>query len=79
MAKHPVPKKKVSQSRTAKRYASFAHKKHVKIEGYTNVITCASCGSSKLNQQACPKCGMFRGKALKAAQVTTAPVTKIKA
>lgn len=79
MAKHPVPKKKVSQSRTAKRYASFAHKKHVKIQGYTNVIMCSSCGNPKLNQQACGNCGMYRGKSVMKGKAKVAPVTKIKA
>lgn len=81
MAKHPVPKKKVSQSRTAKRYASFAHKKHVKLKGVVNWILCAACGEPRLNQKACGACGVFRGKSIKGGDNAkkTDKVTKIKA
>lgn len=33
MAKHPVPKKKTSKSRTRRRFSSFQRKKLVKLEG----------------------------------------------
>lgn len=79
MAKHPVPKKKVSQSRTAKRYASFAHKKHVKIQGFVNVVICKACGNPALNQQACPNCGNYRGRSVTKAVTATEKVTKVKA
>lgn len=79
MAKHPVPKKKVSQARTAKRYAAFAFKKHRKLEGFANVVTCKSCGGPTLNQQACPACGMYRGRSVRDLTKVVEKVTKIKA
>ncbi len=79
MAKHPVPKKKVSQARTARRHAAFTRKKHVRLNGIVNVIPCGSCGQPKLNQFACPSCGTFRGKTLKKTVVATKGIKKIKA
>ena len=78
MAKHPVPKKKVSQSRTAKRYASFAFKKHRKLKAFVNVMTCKSCGSPALNQQACSVCGMYRGRSVRDVKKMTEKITKVK-
>lgn len=79
MAKHPVPKKKVSQSRTAKRYAAFAFKKHRKLEGFVNVVSCKACGNPTLNQQACPSCGNYRGRSTRDISKVVDKVTKIKA
>lgn len=79
MAKHPVPKKKMSNARTAKRFAAFAFKKRRKIEGIVNVITCPSCGNPKLNQKACPSCGNFRGRSVVKATQVLDKITKIKA
>lgn len=80
MAKHPVPKKKVSQSRTAKRHAAFTRKKHVKLNGIVNVIKCEQCGQPRMNQFACPACGFFRGRPTrKVATTPTKGIKKIKA
>lgn len=80
MAKHPVPKKKVSQARTAKRYASFAFKKRKKIEGFVSVVLCKSCGSPALNQKACPSCGAYRGRMpASGTEKTSVKVTTVKA
>lgn len=78
MAKHPVPKKKMSNARTAKRYAAFALKKHKKIQSFVNVVTCKSCGNPALNQMACPSCGSYRGR-VPAGSAAVGKVTKIKA
>lgn len=79
MAKHPVPKKKMSNARTAKRYAAFAFKKHRKLESFVHVVICKSCGSPSLNQQACPACGMYRGRNVRDLGKVVEKVTKIKA
>ncbi len=79
MAKHPVPKKKVSQSRTAHRYASFAAKKFRKINAYVNVVTCSTCGNPALNQQACPSCGNYRGRPTRNITKVVEKITKVKA
>lgn len=79
MAKHPVPKKKVSQSRTAMRYASFVGKKHKKIKNFVSVLPCPNCGNPKLNQKACPSCGQFRGRSVMNMEKEVAKITKIKA
>lgn len=79
MAKHPVPKKKMSNARTAKRFAAFAFKKRRKIEGIVQVIVCPSCGKPMLNQQACRSCGNFRGRSVLAKMKVIEKITKIKA
>ncbi len=79
MAKHPVPKKKVSNARTARRYASFAAKKHRFIKGFVNVVKCKSCGGPALNQQACPGCGSYRGRSVIDMGKAVEKITKIKA
>lgn len=78
MAKHPVPKKKVSQARTAKRYASFVGKKHRKIANFVSVLPCPNCGNIKLNQYVCPHCGKYRGRTVKDVQREVEKITKIK-
>lgn len=78
MAKHPVPKKKVSQSRTAKRYAAFAFKKHRKINSFVNVVICKSCGAPQLNQQACKACGNYRGRNVRDTARAMEKITKVK-
>lgn len=79
MAKHPVPKKKMSQARTAKRYHAFAFKKHRKIEAFVHVVTCKSCASPMLNQKACPGCGGYRGRNVREAVKLVERITKVKA
>lgn len=79
MAKHPVPKKKVSQARTARRHAAFTRKKHVTLNGLVKVIACPGCGQPKMNQFACPSCGTFRGRTLKKSSTGTKGIKKIKA
>ncbi len=68
----------MSQARTAKRYAAFAHKKHVLINAYTNVIKCKSCGNPKLNQHACPSCGAFRSRSVIDKTKEMDKITKVK-
>lgn len=79
MAKHPVPKKKVSNARTAKRYAAFAFKKHRKLGDFVNVVNCPSCGGPKLNQLACPNCGKYRDRSVIDMGKAVEKITKIKA
>lgn len=79
MGKHPVPKKKVSNSRTAKRYAAFATKKHRKIANFVNIVICKACGGPKLNQKACPGCNTYRGRSVVDVKKVVEKVTKIKA
>lgn len=79
MAKHPVPKKKMSQARTAKRYAAFATKKHKFISAFVNVVKCKGCGNPTLNQCACPSCGFYRGRSTRDTAKIVEKVTKVKA
>jgi len=56
-----VPKKRHSRSRQGKRRANW------KLSLPT-ISKCASCGAPKLPHQACPSCGIYRGR----------PVIKVK-
>ena len=78
MAKHPVPKKKMSQARTAMRYASFATKKHKVIKSFVQVVMCKACGNPTLNQHACPHCGNYRGRSIVNTVKVLEKVTKVK-
>ncbi|PIQ77615.1 50S ribosomal protein L32 [Candidatus Peregrinibacteria bacterium CG11_big_fil_rev_8_21_14_0_20_46_8] len=79
MAKHPVPKKKTSKARSARRYASFALKKSRKLQNYLNISSCSACGAATLQHHACPKCGVYRGRSVRSLDKTVEKVTKIKA
>lgn len=79
MAKHPVPKKKVSNARTAMRYAAFAFKKHRRLESFVNVVVCKSCGAPTLNQRACKACNNYRGRSVTDMAKVVEKITKVKA
>lgn len=56
MAKHPVPKKKVSKSRRDIRRAA------VSTLIAPTLIKCANCGSQTPPHTVCPTCGYYGGK-----------------
>jgi len=79
MAKHPVPKKKMSNARTARRHAAFIFSARRKIMNTVNIVTCQACGVPALSHRACTKCGMYRGRSLRSVEKTIDKVTKVKA
>lgn len=79
MAKHPVPKKKVSNAKTAMRYGAFALKKYKAIGNAVNLVKCQSCGAPALNHRACPSCGSYRGRSRGDMNKTVDKITKVKA
>ncbi|MDX2005388.1 MAG: 50S ribosomal protein L32 [Meiothermus sp.] len=56
MAKHPVPKKKVSKSRRDIRRAV------VSTLSAPTLIKCANCGSMVIPHAVCDNCGYYAGK-----------------
>ncbi|GEM86807.1 50S ribosomal protein L32 [Meiothermus granaticius] len=56
MAKHPVPKKKVSKSRRDIRRAA------VSTLTAPTLIKCANCGAQIPPHTVCPSCGYYGGK-----------------
>jgi large subunit ribosomal protein L32 len=55
MAKHPVPKKRVSRSRRNNR------RSHDALRAPT-LTTCPECGSRTLAHTVCSECGTYKGK-----------------
>ena len=54
MAKHPVPKKRMSSSRRDQRRAHDAL-------SAPNLMTCEECGNKKRRHTVCSSCGYYRG------------------
>jgi large subunit ribosomal protein L32 len=55
MAKHPVPKKKTSQS---KRNMRRSH--HALVPA--NLVACQHCKAKRLQHHICPSCGYYDGR-----------------
>ncbi len=55
MAKHPVPKKRMSKARRDSRRA------HDSLSG-PNLVSCAQCSELKPSHVVCPHCGSYGGK-----------------
>ncbi len=79
MAKHPVPKKKMSESRTKKRYGAFKTKTLTKLTNIVNLVNCPDCGAKRLSHTVCHECGKYRGRQVLDKQKKIDKVTKIKA
>ncbi len=79
MAKHPVPKRKTSKSRTSRRYRKFAFEAVKKLKNRVNLTTCSECGAKRLTHHACPECGKYRGRQVIEKGSSDDQVTKIKA
>ena len=79
MAKHPVPKKKVSVSRQKKRYGSFKTKVLKQLSGRANLVVCPNCGAKALAHTACKECGQYRGRQVLDKQKKIDKITRIKA
>lgn len=79
MAKHPVPKKKVSVSRQRKRYGSFKTKALKKLSNSTKLVVCPNCGAKRLSHTACKECGQYRGRQVLDKQKKIDKITRIKA
>lgn len=50
----PLPKRKVSRSRTRRRRAHDAL-------SLKHLVVCENCGEYHISHQVCPKCGSYRG------------------
>jgi len=79
MAKHPVPKKKTSKSRSKSRYGSFKTKVLTKISNSIKLVKCSNCDAMRKAHHACPECGMYRGRQVLEKNKKVEKITKIKA
>lgn len=78
--KHPVPKRKQSKSRSARRYKTFANIARAKLMEKTLLVVCSTCGTKKKNHHVCQACGNYNGKkVIKMEKKMSKKVTKVKA
>ncbi|MDD4351589.1 MAG: 50S ribosomal protein L32 [Candidatus Gracilibacteria bacterium] len=54
-----VPDKKVSKSRTKRRYKKWAYEKKKKLLNRVNLVKCPQCGEKKLSHTICQECGAY--------------------
>lgn len=59
----PVPKQRHSRLRQRRGRARFAAKA-------APTVKCSACGAQKAPHRACPKCGAYRGRTVKAAKAS---------
>ncbi len=62
MAKHAVPKKKQSSSRSGSRYHTFENKTRLRLANSIQTIICPQCGADVRIHRACTKCGYYHSK-----------------
>lgn len=62
MAKHPVPKKKQSSTRTLRRYRTFQNLVRVRLLGGVRLVPCPKCAEPVRLHHLCSSCGHYRGK-----------------
>ncbi|MFA4815157.1 MAG: 50S ribosomal protein L32 [Candidatus Gracilibacteria bacterium] len=80
MAKHAVPKKKQSTTRSNRRYRTFENSARLKLRGMTNIVKCEKCGVAKVAHKVCADCGCYQGKdVMGKIKKQEAKITKIKA
>lgn len=80
MAKHAVPKKKQSTTRSNRRYRTFENLTRIKLQGMAKVMKCDKCGAAKVAHKVCAECGFYQGKdVMGKTKKQEAKITKIKA
>lgn len=79
MAKHAVPKKRQSTTRSNRRYRTFENLARLKLRGMTNLVKCTKCGAAKVAHKVCADCGNYQGKDVMSKKKPEAKITKIKA
>lgn len=62
MAKHPVPKRRQTHTRSSRRHETFLKSALKKLNNFTKLVACTACGSMRLSHTACPSCGEYRGR-----------------
>jgi large subunit ribosomal protein L32 len=62
MAKHPVPKKKMSKARMRTRHTAFQLAAQKRLSNAVQLTKCDACGEPRRVHFACPSCGTYRGR-----------------
>lgn len=79
MAKHSVPKRKQSKTRSKKRYSAFRNAAQKRLMAGVRLVNCGNCGQPRRIHHVCTACGMYRGRQVLDTQKKVAKVTKIQA
>ncbi|MDP4008166.1 MAG: 50S ribosomal protein L32 [Candidatus Peregrinibacteria bacterium] len=79
MAKHPVPKRKTSKTRTKKRYASFKTRNITRMLNAVQLTVCEKCGEKRRAHHLCEACGVYRGRQVLKVKSVDDKITKIQA
>jgi large subunit ribosomal protein L32 len=79
MAKHPVPKKKTSKSRSSQRHSKFLQKTRKALTDLVHLTKCPDCGAKKLMHHVCKECGKYKGRQAIDINKKIEKITKIKA
>ncbi|MCF7836473.1 50S ribosomal protein L32 [Candidatus Gracilibacteria bacterium] len=62
MAKHPVPKRKSSKTRTKRRYSTWESGELKRLTNKSKTVACPKCKQPRLPHTACSVCGYYRGR-----------------
>jgi large subunit ribosomal protein L32 len=79
MAKHPVPKKKASKTRSRRRHSQFLQKARKHLKDLVHLTKCPGCGAEKLMHHICPECGKYKGRQAIDINKKIDKITKVKA
>lgn len=77
--KHPVPKQKLSPSRTKKRRSASETSVKKKLTKGVNLTKCPQCGEKKLQHHVCTFCGTYNGRQVIKVGKSTKKIKTIKA
>lgn len=62
VAKHPVPKRKMSKTGSKTRFASYKVKHITRIKNELHLTECGKCGAMKKVHHVCEACGTYKGR-----------------
>lgn len=79
MAKHAVPKRKQSKTRTKRRYRTFERLARERLLDSARLVPCPHCSAMRQVHHACLKCGKYRGRQVLNMDAQRDKITKIKA
>ena len=79
MAKHSVPKKKQSKTRSGRRYKTFVNETRIRLANAIQLVPCVQCGEMRRAHHVCTTCGKYKGRVVINKEKEIAKVTKIQA
>ncbi|MFH0834345.1 MAG: 50S ribosomal protein L32 [Patescibacteria group bacterium] len=62
MAKHPVPKRRATATRSGRRYSTWKTKELKRLSNISATVACPKCKQPRSPHSACQTCGYYRGR-----------------